>query len=551
MNFRKTLLVTAISATFASTAVMANTTPLPNYQLEVGTHLFKDGTIDVTINEDGSKLVGKGSSYITLTTKGNLSMVGENGSFIVHAEDGITTVFDAEGEVVYEGTGGTFLPPQAGNPQKRTLGSKTSTTQQAAIFNQIMDMSGKGAYATVDKDGNALYFNGNDEVLTPDEVKSRLSKAAVINHEAYGDIRTERRQVRGGFGVEPIKKNQLKTDIANRVLIGQEFELGEGINGAPATISGVVVSPDGLVEAKITYNDEHGNSITRTASYQADGSHNVEVKAAVTAYIQSNQGDHGNDPIENEPTVPTRGEWVADKKAELKEKFGDSLPTAPNGKFIAKKKAELKEKFGNNMPTEPRHNNGETAKQRMAEYKENIGGNLPTEPRHNNGETAKQRMAEYKEQIGGNLPTEPRHDNGDTAKEKMAAFKAQGTANLAARIEEAKNNNQKDTNPVIPAPEFNFNDQYQNMLTAEIEELDTKMDSVMASTHAINNARPFLSGAGKTSIGIGMGYAGDEGAVAVGIAHSFTESWSASMTLNVTTGSHSEVSSGAGVQFQF
>ncbi|WP_394125732.1 YadA C-terminal domain-containing protein [Vibrio hepatarius] len=88
-------------------------------------------------------------------------------------------------------------------------------------------------------------------------------------------------------------------------------------------------------------------------------------------------------------------------------------------------------------------------------------------------------------------------------------------------------------------------------LFGEVDRLDEKMDGVMAGVHAVNNARPYLSSEGDTAIGAGVGYAGDAGAVAFGAAHAFTDSLSASMTLNVTTGSYSEVSGGAGVQYKF
>lgn len=90
-----------------------------------------------------------------------------------------------------------------------------------------------------------------------------------------------------------------------------------------------------------------------------------------------------------------------------------------------------------------------------------------------------------------------------------------------------------------------------NLLFAEVNRLDDKIDGVMASTHAINNARPYLRSSGQTAVGVGMGYAGDSGAVAIGAAHSFNNNWSTSMTLNITTGSNSEVSGGAGVHYVF
>ncbi|WP_202800830.1 YadA C-terminal domain-containing protein [Moritella dasanensis] len=85
----------------------------------------------------------------------------------------------------------------------------------------------------------------------------------------------------------------------------------------------------------------------------------------------------------------------------------------------------------------------------------------------------------------------------------------------------------------------------------EIDRLDEKMDGVMAGTHAINNARPFLTGEGQTAVGVGAGFAGSSSAIAVGVAHSFSSNWSVSSTVNVTTGSYSEVSGGVGTQFIF
>lgn len=98
---------------------------------------------------------------------------------------------------------------------------------------------------------------------------------------------------------------------------------------------------------------------------------------------------------------------------------------------------------------------------------------------------------------------------------------------------------------------IDFNEQAIANLQGEIKRLDEQMDGVMAGTHAVNNARPYLSGEGATAIGVGTGFAGSSSAVAIGAAHAFTDGLSASMTLNVTTGSYSEVSGGAGVQYQW
>ncbi|MGF1801437.1 YadA-like family protein [Vibrio gigantis] len=85
-------------------------------------------------------------------------------------------------------------------------------------------------------------------------------------------------------------------------------------------------------------------------------------------------------------------------------------------------------------------------------------------------------------------------------------------------------------------------------------ELDDRMDGVVASSHAIMNARPALNSVGDFGVGVGMGFAGSKEAIALGGAYAFNENWSASASLNYETSgnfSDSQVSGGAGVQYTF
>ena len=94
-------------------------------------------------------------------------------------------------------------------------------------------------------------------------------------------------------------------------------------------------------------------------------------------------------------------------------------------------------------------------------------------------------------------------------------------------------------------------EQYAADTTKRLDELDDRMDATNASLHAVTNARPYVAN-GQTAFGAGVGFAGDTQAVAVGVAHSFTDSqWSVSATVNATTGSHSEFNGGAGAQYVF
>lgn len=95
------------------------------------------------------------------------------------------------------------------------------------------------------------------------------------------------------------------------------------------------------------------------------------------------------------------------------------------------------------------------------------------------------------------------------------------------------------------------NSQDIDTLFSEVNRLDERMDSVIANSHAIANARPYLKAAGQTALGVGVGFAGGKEAIAVGAAHAFTNQLSGSLTISAITGDHSEVSGGAGVQLSF
>lgn len=84
--------------------------------------------------------------------------------------------------------------------------------------------------------------------------------------------------------------------------------------------------------------------------------------------------------------------------------------------------------------------------------------------------------------------------------------------------------------------------------------LEERMDGVVASSHAINNARPVLSSAGQYGVGVGIGGAGSKQAIAIGGAMQFSENWSGSMSVNYETKgklSSDQLSAGVGAQYVF
>lgn len=85
-------------------------------------------------------------------------------------------------------------------------------------------------------------------------------------------------------------------------------------------------------------------------------------------------------------------------------------------------------------------------------------------------------------------------------------------------------------------------------------DLEDRMDGVVATSHAVTNARPMVQDAGEFAMGVGIGAAGSKQALALGGAYQFNANWSSSVTVNYETAgkrSNSQVSAGAGVQYRF
>ena len=91
-----------------------------------------------------------------------------------------------------------------------------------------------------------------------------------------------------------------------------------------------------------------------------------------------------------------------------------------------------------------------------------------------------------------------------------------------------------------------------NEINQRLDEMDDHMDGIIASAHAINNARPFLMAEGQTAVGLGVGVAGNTEAYAFGAAHSLNTNWSVSATVNALKYDNStDVSGGMGLQYVF
>lgn len=158
---------------------------------------------------------------------------------------------------------------------------------------------------------------------------------------------------------------------------------------------------------------------------------------------------------------------------------------------------------------------------------------------------------------GGKYPSD--HEFGSigdgAAQEWLASRIEDGNAAFDEYVQSGIENGKVRMNDYMDTRLSDFEQELQSMYMEDMEnfyqDVDARMDDVMASQHAITNARPFLINGG-TAVGVGVGFAGDSSAVAVGVAHSFKDTgWSVSGSINATSGSNNDVSAGAGVQYSF
>ncbi|WP_176679197.1 MULTISPECIES: YadA C-terminal domain-containing protein [unclassified Vibrio] len=152
------------------------------------------------------------------------------------------------------------------------------------------------------------------------------------------------------------------------------------------------------------------------------------------------------------------------------------------------------------------------------------------------------------------LETEPKLPNDNAGKARDALVdgleglagsgKALTEAGKAAAQNAATQQNQIDELYALG----NQNASDIDTLFGEVDRLDTRIDQTQALNAATVNARPMVTN-GMTAFGAGVGYAGSEAALAIGVAHSFVDTgWSASGTL---AASSDDVVVGAGAQYAF
>ncbi|WP_318476511.1 YadA C-terminal domain-containing protein [Photobacterium leiognathi] len=385
-------------------------------------------------------------------------------------------------------------------------------------------------------EGNASLIrdkNGNVQLTFTDQVsgETRQINMSELTEDQVAVITSEARNYydENKNGVAPIVPTvDEKIDMVNQKFadLGLSAHVTESANGQSYLVYG-----DG---ESILLNDLDAEGI-------------VDIKARATEAIKDDQIENpispidpgfGVDPIDpgfDVDPIKTPGEHKEAVKASIEQKITElkETYTGENGKKvidgIEDKVAELKETY-----------TGENGKKvidgiedKVAELKEDYTGE--------NGKKVvdglEDKVAELKSTYTG--------DNGHAAKQST-------TDQLSAIYKsQAETDSRQDSAISTNAAGIKENKEAITFLNAEIDRLDNKMDGVMAGVHAVNNARPYLTAQGQTAIGAGVGFAGSNSAVAVGLAHAVSDNWSVSATMNVTTGDESELSGGFGTQFTF
>ncbi|MCZ8503164.1 hypothetical protein O9853_23760 [Vibrio lentus] len=199
---------------------------------------------------------------------------------------------------------------------------ETPIAEKVEMANEAFEKLGVNASLEIDKNGQVHYTFTNQH--TGDERTVTLSnmdeeQVQYVKDATRVGIKNELVNVKPidpGFGVTPIKDNQIKADIANKHLNGKTFEIGASIDGSAATVSGVVVNAEGKVEALVTTTDEHGNEITKAVEYQATGEHSDKIQARIAEEIANSPKidpiDVIVDPIEGDKPTPSEGQKIVE-----------------------------------------------------------------------------------------------------------------------------------------------------------------------------------------------------------------------------------------------
>ncbi|WP_375753722.1 YadA-like family protein [Vibrio sp. HN007] len=199
-------------------------------------------------------------------------------------------------------------------------------------------------------------------------------------------------------------------------------------------------------------------------------------------------------------------------------------------------------------------------------YSINKGEHAGTRINSNTGEVTNVRgdkIGQIKVDDAGNVIVEERSGNSGTPV-KPAGNVIDDAANAISaevdkRIAEAGASVEQDASRYANTVDLNSKridslEQSMREMGNKMLVLEDRMDGVVASAHAISNARPVLSSAGQYGVGVGVGAAGSKQAIAVGGAMQFSENWSGSMSVNYETKgkrSSDQFSAGVGAQYVF
>ena len=85
------------------------------------------------------------------------------------------------------------------------------------------------------------------------------------------------------------------------------------------------------------------------------------------------------------------------------------------------------------------------------------------------------------------------------------------------------------------------------ILKDRMDKIDTRMNSIVATSQAVTAARPYLTDSQNGAIGVGMGMSGSESAVSIGYAQRITANW----TANANVATADKMSFGLGTQYSW
>ncbi|CDT65540.1 YadA C-terminal domain-containing protein [Vibrio coralliirubri] len=402
---------------------------------------------------------------------------------------------------------------------KPELGEQATKEQQVAFAQHAITTAGLDFEVKTAANGDIVLVNTNSGVPIQDEaaIKQILADANQINRNDRSDDRiAERRTDRQALDNDGNRTGM--TDIGKHIV-------NNNATGIDADIRRDERLSERGTERRVGRHDNGLNDNEKAiASYVLQNNRNILESENLELMVQYRKNNEDKVEFSPEQKVAAVNQIIGDDRFEVHTAADGSKHLKDSGTgqvYTADQTADLVASARSQVQQEAAKRAEENAPIDLPPVNDPIK-NPVIEPDNEKVAEAVKNLIDSGEELA---------NSGKVAKAQSQAQAAQ----QQAQIDEIYAQGQTNANNI-------------ETLFGEVDRLDTRIDQTQALNAATVNARPMVVD-GQTAFGAGVGYAGSEAALAIGVAHSFEESaWSVSGTVAATS---DDVVLGAGTQYTF